>query len=87
MAKHTPKAKKKGAPSAPASGSTPTPTTIPPIIRLPLMLQMTGWSRTTIYRKMDNGEFPKQVKLGRNSHSMGWKGKDFEKWVDSLGAE
>jgi prophage regulatory protein len=56
---------------------------IPPIIRLPLMLEMIGVSRTTIYRMMDKGEFPKQVKLGRNSRSMGWKAKDFEKWVET----
>ena len=33
-------------------------------IRLPEVLSRTGYGRTTIYRKMEDGDFPKSVKLG-----------------------
>ncbi|SVD77197.1 uncharacterized protein METZ01_LOCUS430051, partial [marine metagenome] len=33
-------------------------------IRLNEVLSRTGYGRTTIYRKMEDGSFPKSVKLG-----------------------
>ena len=33
-------------------------------IRLPEVLSRTGYGRTSIYRKMEDGDFPKSVKLG-----------------------
>ena len=33
-------------------------------IRLPEVLSRTGYGRTTIYRKMEDGSFPRSVKLG-----------------------
>ena len=33
-------------------------------IRLPEVLTRTGYGRTTIYRKMEDGSFPRSVKLG-----------------------
>ena len=34
------------------------------LIRLPEVLSRTGYGRTTIYRKMEDGSFPKSIKLG-----------------------
>ena len=31
------------------------------------VVQMTGVSRSTIYRWMENGEFPRQISLGANT--------------------
>ena len=36
-------------------------------MRLPEVVQLTGVSRSTIYRWMAHGEFPKQVSLGANT--------------------
>ena len=33
-------------------------------IRLPEVLTRTGYGRTSIYRKMEDGSFPRSVKLG-----------------------
>lgn len=35
------------------------------------MLDRTGLSRSTLYRKMAEGSFPKALKLGQ--HSAGWR--------------
>ena len=43
---------------------------IPQIIRLPEVMAATGESRSTIYRRISDGEFPKPVKLGPKS--VGW---------------
>ena len=34
------------------------------LIRLPEVLRRTGYGRTSIYRKMEDGTFPKCLKLG-----------------------
>jgi prophage regulatory protein len=43
---------------------------IPRIIRLPEVMAATGESRSTIYKRISDGEFPKPVKLGPKS--VGW---------------
>ena len=48
-------------------------------MRLPEVVQMTGVSRSTIYRWMANGEFPKQVSLGGNT--VAWLESDVEDWI------
>ena len=40
------------------------------IIRLPEVINMTGFSRTTIYALLKDQKFPKQVKL--SPRSVGW---------------
>lgn len=51
------------------------------IIRLPEVLDRVGLSRTTIYEKMKNGEFPKQLKFGRTS---GWLESEIDAWIEKL---
>jgi len=41
------------------------------IIRLKTVLARTGLSRTTLYRKMGEGTFPRQVKI--SVHGAGWR--------------
>ena len=40
------------------------------ILRLPQVQKATGESRSTIYKRISEGEFPKPVKLG--AKSVGW---------------
>ncbi len=49
------------------------------IIRLATVLNRTGLSRTTVYRKIDEGTFPRQVKLG--IHGVGWRESAVNRWI------
>lgn len=49
------------------------------ILRLPNVLDRTALSRSTIYRLMATGAFPRSVALG--SRSMGFFEKDIEGWL------
>ncbi len=40
------------------------------ILRLPAIQAQTGYSRSTIYRRIDQGLWPRQVRLG--DKSVGW---------------
>ena len=49
------------------------------IIRLKTVLDRTGLSRSTIYRKMAEGTFPPQLKIG--VHGAGWHESAIDRWV------
>lgn len=49
------------------------------IIRLRTVLDRTGLSRSTLYRKMAEGSFPRSVKLGE--HSAGWHESAINEWI------
>lgn len=49
------------------------------IIRIRTVLNRTGLSRSTLYRKMNDGTFPRQVKLGE--HSSGWHESAINSWI------
>lgn len=51
------------------------------IIRFPEAHQMCGLSRTTIWRKMEEGSFPAKVVLSANS--VGWWKGEIEEWLAS----
>ena len=61
-------------------------------IRLPEVLSRTGYGRTTIYRKMEDGSFPRSVKLGGppvdpeafDSRAVAWIENEVEQWIDSM---
>ena len=62
-------------------------------IRLPEVLTRTGYGRTTIYRKMEDGSFPSSVKLdGRppknpeafDSRAVAWIEDEVEQWIESI---
>ena len=60
-------------------------------IRLPEVLTRTGYGRTSIYRKMEDGSFPRSVKLGGpledsnafDCRAIAWIEDEVEQWIDS----
>ena len=59
------------------------------LIRLPEVLSRTGFGRTSIYRKMDEGTFPKSLKLGGpledsgkfDSRAIAWIEDEVDQWI------
>lgn len=49
------------------------------ILRLKSVIARTGLSRSSIYLRMANDEFPKQVSLG--GRAVGWLESDIESWL------
>ena len=43
---------------------------------------ITRMSKSTIYRRMNDGDFPRNLDLGGNCRR--WLLKDIQQWVDSL---
>ena len=60
-------------------------------IRLPEVLSRTGYGRTSIYRKMEDGSFPKSLKLGGppkdpnefDSRAIAWIEDEVDQWIES----
>ena len=50
------------------------------ILRLPAVKEQTGLSRSTIYLRIKNGNFPKPISLG--DRAVGWLEKDIEDWLE-----
>ena len=50
------------------------------IIKLPKVIEMTTFCRTTIYRLIKKGEFPKQIKLAERSS--GWLENEVLDYLD-----
>jgi prophage regulatory protein len=42
------------------------------VIRLPEVMRVTGWSRTTVYDKIKCGKFPKPFKPDPDGRVAGW---------------
>jgi len=51
------------------------------LLRLPKVSEMTGLGKSTIWRWIKNGKFPKQVKLS-NTISV-WKLSEVQTWIDT----
>lgn len=49
------------------------------IIRLRTVLKRTGLSRSTLYRKIDAGTFPKQIRISANC--TGWYESQVNQWI------
>lgn len=49
------------------------------ILRIGTVLQVTGLSRSTLYRKVQRGEFPKQIKL--SERCAGWRQSSVNAWM------
>jgi len=52
------------------------------IIREAECLRITGLSRTTRWRRMRSGHFPKSVRISHGIH--GWRESDIQKWLKKL---
>lgn len=55
------------------------------ILRLPAVVKMSGLSRPTIYRRMNDGSFPRAVHLSERSR--GWRESEVQQWIRSLRTE
>jgi prophage regulatory protein len=42
------------------------------ILRLPAVLEATGWSRATLYDKIKAGKFSRPIKLDPDGRAVGW---------------
>ena len=49
------------------------------IVRLPAVKELTGLSRSTIYLRISNNEFPAPVSLG--GRAVGWVEADINNWL------
>lgn len=52
------------------------------IIRLPVVIDRTGLSRSTIYLRVSQGKFPKPVSLG--ARAVGWVESEVDEWLADL---
>lgn len=51
------------------------------LYRLKQVIELTGLSKTTIYAKVAEGEFPRFVKIGSIT---AWKAADVQAWLEEL---
>ena len=51
------------------------------ILRLPSVKNRTGLSRSTIYLRISEGKFPKQISLG--GRAIGWVEDEIEAWLSN----
>jgi prophage regulatory protein len=55
------------------------------ILRLPSVKMLTGLSRSSIYKKVSQGTFPKPVALG--ARAVGWYESQVNDWLENLPAK
>ena len=49
------------------------------LLRLPTVIERTGYRRSTLYLKIKRGEFPAPVSLG--PRAVAWSSDDVERWI------
>jgi prophage regulatory protein len=49
------------------------------IVRIKTVLNRTGLSRSTLYRKIQDGTFPRQIPISTNG--AGWSESEVSRWV------
>ncbi len=52
-----------------------------PILRVPVVCQTIGLSRSKLYSMLSTGDFPQPIRIGGNS--VGWRRSVVEGWLDS----
>ena len=50
------------------------------VLRLPTVMLRTGLSRSSIYRNIDAGTFPKPISLG--PRTVGWLETEIDRWIE-----
>ena len=55
------------------------------IHRLPAVRQITGLGRTSIYRLIDAGQFPRPIPLG--PRAVGWRADELSAWLEARTAQ
>jgi len=58
------------------------PQTTTRLLRMPAVQQLTGFSRTEIYKRMKEGTFPQSIKLGKRS--IAWSATTIDAWIQGL---
>ena len=54
------------------------------ILRPKDVSQAIGFSRTTLWRRVRDGSFPRPLRIGgEKSHLVGWRQSAVEEWLDS----
>ena len=53
----------------------------PLLVRLPMVMRMTGLGRSTIYRMVAAHTFPSPVRLG--ARAVAWRQSDLDAWSES----
>ena len=56
--------------------------TVPQILRRSQLEARLGLARSSIYKMMNEGTFPRPVKLGLRA--VGWRSEDIEAWLEDL---
>lgn len=56
----------------------------PRILRRPEVESRTGLSRSAIYKAMQDGDFPRPVRITKGK--VGWRSSEIDQWISSLGA-
>ncbi len=51
------------------------------VLRLPVVTQVVGLSRSTIYLLIQKNAFPRPIKL--SERAVGWKQSDIDAWLES----
>ena len=51
------------------------------LIRLPMVTEITGQPRSSIYELMEAGEFPKPVRI--NKRAVAWVRSEIDQWIDA----
>lgn len=51
------------------------------ILRMKQILEVTGCSKSFIYKHIRSGNFPGQIKLG--PRAVGWNQNEIEEWINS----
>jgi predicted DNA-binding transcriptional regulator AlpA len=50
------------------------------VLRIPAVLEATGWSRSTLYQKMVDRKFPRGTKLDPDGQTRVWWADEVEAW-------
>lgn len=51
------------------------------ILKLPQVIATTGLSRSSIYLRISEGSFPRQISLG--ARSIGWVDSEIQEWINA----
>lgn len=49
------------------------------LLRLPAVMERTGYSRSTLYLLIQRGEFPSPIALG--ARAVAWPSEDIDAWI------
>lgn len=54
------------------------------LIRFPEVLRRVPYSKATLYRKIAEGKFPKQIKLDANGRAVAFLESEVDAWIEEL---